>query len=88
MAHWFDFMTHMMPPAGEAVAVVWILSYASHAILRLIAGLTAIFTHDESSRATRALEVLRVVSPGTKVESDDSVPRPGPSLRIRDTGLR
>lgn len=44
------------------VAVATILCRGFDAVLRLIAGITAIATRDKRSRADRALEVLRLLS--------------------------
>jgi hypothetical protein len=52
---------HVAAPTGELAAASLAFRYASDAVLRLIAGLMAIYGRGERSRADRALEVLRTV---------------------------
>jgi hypothetical protein len=52
------FAEHAGAVTGIAVTVGVILRYGSDAVLRLVAGITAIIARDKRSRADRALEVL------------------------------
>jgi hypothetical protein len=54
-------IAHAGAVGGIAVAVLAV-RYGSDAVLRLVAGITAIVAHDEKqSRAQRALEVLKTI---------------------------
>jgi hypothetical protein len=61
MALCLSALTHGVTVVGGGVAIIWILCNSSDSILRLIAGLVAIFSRDERPRAARALDVLNSV---------------------------
>jgi hypothetical protein len=53
---------HVAPFVGVAIAAGIVLRYGSDALLRLVAGITAIVAKDgKRSRAERALDVLRAL---------------------------
>jgi hypothetical protein len=54
-------LPELVVPAASVATVGVILRYGSDAVLRLVAGITAIVAKDERPRAQRALEVLRLV---------------------------
>jgi hypothetical protein len=63
----------VMPVASATTvaSVVLTLRYASDAVLRLLAGITAIFARDEKrTRAERALDVLRFSGPNNQPPPD------------------
>lgn len=62
MVLWPTVLTHTAAVGGGIVLGSWLLRLSSDQMLRLIAGLVAIFARDERSRAARAIDVLRVVS--------------------------
>lgn len=63
---------HVAPAAGAVTVATVILKRGPDAVLRLVAGLTAIAAKDDnSSRAERALAVLRTL------RKDDPPPPPG-----------
>jgi hypothetical protein len=54
---------HTGAVGGIAAGAILAIRYGSDAVLRLVAGITAIAAHDEEqSRAQRALDVLNTVS--------------------------
>jgi uncharacterized membrane protein YfcA len=62
MAHWPAFLTHAGVGTVGIVVGSWILHRSSDSLLRLIAGLVAIFARDKRSRAARAINVLRAIA--------------------------
>lgn len=56
-----ELATHVATVVGGAATIAVVLRYASEAVLRLAAGITAILARDSRSRAERALDVLRVL---------------------------
>lgn len=54
-------VTHAATFAGLAMTIAVISRHILDAVLRLIAGITAIMARDERSRAVRALDVLRLL---------------------------
>jgi hypothetical protein len=70
MALWESVLTHGTTSAGAIIAGVWFLRCSSNAILRLVAGLVAIFAHDERPRAARALEVLYTLASRREERND------------------
>jgi hypothetical protein len=61
MALWSTIITHAAINTGGVVVGFWVLLRSSDPLLRLIAGLVAIFGHDKRSRAARAIDVLRAI---------------------------
>lgn len=66
---WPSILAHVGALTGGVAASAWILRRSSDALLRLTAGLVAIFAPDKRSRADRALDVLRTVR---STNSDES----------------
>jgi hypothetical protein len=70
----------LVVPVASAAALGVVLRYGSDAVLRLVAGITAIAARDERTRAQRALEVLRTLrrdgQPPSEDGSDENVPPP------------
>lgn len=66
---WASILTHVGALTGGFAASAWILRRGSDALLRLTAGLVAIFAPDKRSRADRALDVLRTLRSTNSGES-------------------
>jgi uncharacterized membrane protein YfcA len=62
MALWPTVLTHAAAATGGVALGSWLLRRSSDQLLRLIAGLVAIFARDKRSRAARAIEVLRAIT--------------------------
>jgi hypothetical protein len=58
---WPSVLTHVGALTGGGTAGFWILRRGSDAVLRLTAGLVAIFATDKRSSADRALEIVRLL---------------------------
>jgi hypothetical protein len=56
-----ELVIYVAAGAGLAVAIALIIGHACDAMLRLVAGITAIIVRDKRPRADRALDVLRLL---------------------------
>ncbi len=63
---------HVAAGGGVVLTVGVVLRYGPDAVLRLVAGFTALVAKDKRSRAQRALDVLRLLRRG-----DESPPEGG-----------
>jgi hypothetical protein len=62
---------HATAVAGLIATIAVIFRYGSDAVLRLLAGITAILARDKRSRARRALDVLRALRSPDALPDDE-----------------
>jgi hypothetical protein len=61
-------------PVASVATLGVTLRYGSDAVLRLVAGITAIAAKDNRTRAERALDVLRLLRRGSQPPPEDGSP--------------
>ncbi len=81
---WPQFVAHVATVTAGIAAASLALRSSSDAVLRLVAGLVAIFGRDKRSRADRALEVIRVIRGRREARHDGSTARDPTGRSLRD----